>query len=295
MQVSVGKSLTFAWQRVLGTIAGVLFTAAIAPYVGLSGWSLGLLLFIGAAIAVRFNLDHAIMVQVTLSILLVMYFQSKMPSYPLDRIRDTLIGAAFAVLFQMLIFPPDSLNKAQKKTTRFADHLSRQFFLTAQWVDRGCPSAEASVMAADVQGLFAELHQATKEVEQAGQSLSLNPFARNKRKRLNHLNRRLDQLRLGYANLADMIRVLTQWSATPLFTEEDRRIWVDHLNRIGAFIKKCNSVQNDQTIAAFDPSVLNIDIRTPAAIGNYQYPLALYTNAEQLVQDFRNPAFFVKE
>lgn len=295
LQITVSKSVQFAWQRILGTIAGVLFTSSIAPYVGLNGWSLGLLLFIGAVFVVRFKLDHAILVQVALSILLVMYFQSKMPSYPLDRIRDTVIGAAVAVLFQILIFPPDSINKAKKKTIQFADHLSNHFFNTARWVERGCSSNDASAMTTDLQILFQELHQATTEMEKAEQSLRYNPLARKKRKMMNHLIRRLDQLRLGYANLSDMIRIFTKWSDTRFLTKEDQRIWADHLNKIGTFIKKYNGYQNDSSVIAFDPNVYDIDIKAPSAIGNYQYTLALYTNAEQIIQDFQNPAFSTKE
>jgi uncharacterized membrane protein YgaE (UPF0421/DUF939 family) len=105
IQLTVDKSFQFAWQRILGTIAGVLFTASAAPYLGLKSWSIGLLLFVGTLVVTWLKMDHALLIQVSLSILLVMYFQSKMPSYPLDRIRDTIIGAVVAILIHMLIFP----------------------------------------------------------------------------------------------------------------------------------------------------------------------------------------------
>ncbi|TDF98020.1 FUSC family protein [Paenibacillus piri] len=291
IQMTVSKSMKFAWQRVIGTIAGVLFTAIIAPYVGLSGWSIGLLLFVGAVIVARLKLDHAMMIQVALSILLVLYFQSKMPSYPLDRIRDTVIGAAVAVLIQILIFPPDSIHKAKKKTIRFADHLSNQFDNAAKWVEHGCAANEAQTIQTELQTLFQELHQATTEAEKADQSLNYNPLAHKKRNALNQLTRQLDQLRSGYANLTDMVRIFTKWSGSSFFTKEDQRIWADHLNKIAELVKEWKKMLDDPNANAFDPSAFALHIKAPSDIENYQYPLALYTNAEQIIQDFKSPPF----
>jgi uncharacterized membrane protein YgaE (UPF0421/DUF939 family) len=295
IQITVSKSMQFAWQRIIGTIAGVLFTVTIAPYVGLSGWSIGLLLFVGAVIVERLKLDHAIMIQVALSILLVMYFQSKMPSYPLDRIRDTVIGAAVAVLIQMLIFPPDSINKAKKKMIHFADHLTKHFFNTAQWVEHGCSSSKALTMKEELQTLFQELHQATTELDKANQSLNYNLLAQKKRNTLNKLTLQMDQLRLGFANLSDMIRVFMRWSESGNFSKEDQRIWADHLNKIAMLVKEWRKMLDDSDTLTFEPNAVALQIKAPAHIENYQYPLAIYMNAEQVIQDFKKPIFSNKD
>jgi uncharacterized membrane protein YgaE (UPF0421/DUF939 family) len=295
IQITVSKSMQFAWQRIIGTIAGVLFTVTIAPYVGLSGWSIGLLLFVGAVIVARLKLDHAIMIQVALSILLVMYFQSKMPSYPFDRIRDTIIGAAVAVLIQMLIFPPDSINKAKKKMIHFADHLTKHLFNTAQWVERGCSSSEALTMKEELLTLFKELHQATTELDKANQSLNYNPLVRKKRNTLNQLTRHMEQLRSGYANLSDMIRVFMKWSESGNFVNEDQRIWADHLNKIAVLVKEWKKILDAPDTLPLDPNAFALQIKAPSHLENYQYPLAIYMNAEQFVQEFKKPIFSNKD
>ncbi len=288
MQASVSQSMTFAWQRALGTIAGVLFTAVAAPYVGISGWSLALLLFIWAAVAAWLKWDHVLFTQIALSVMLVLFFQVKSPSFPLDRIRDTLIGAVVGILFQLLIFPPDSVAQAQKKTTRFADRLTNLFFMAAQWIERGCSSAEAQTIKSEMQFSFRELHRTTTELETASQSLKYNPLARKKSQTLNRLNGQMDRLRLGYANLSDMIRIVTKWSDTGHFTKEDQRIWADHFQRIGSLVQAYSGLPRDPALAASDPAAPTI--QAPPDIGMHQYPLALYANAEQIVQDFRIPA-----
>ncbi|WP_261807626.1 aromatic acid exporter family protein [Paenibacillus sp. N3.4] len=295
IQITIDKSIRFAWQRTIGTIVGVLFTASIAPYLGLNGWSIGLLLFVGAAIVKWLKLDHAMMVQVTLSILLVMFFQSKMPSYPLDRIRDTVIGAAVALLIHILIFPPDSIKKAKKKMICFADHLTEHFFNTALWVEQGCSSSEAQTMNTELQTLFQELHQATTELDKAEQSLRYNPLAPKKRNSLDQLARQLNQLGLGYANLADMTRILTKWTESSVFTKVDQRIWADHLKSLASLVKEWKRVLDEPATGTFVSNVPDLEIKTPSHLENYLYPLALYMNAEQVIQDFQKFDFSNKD
>jgi len=294
MQMSVSKSMKFAWQRVLGTIAGVLLTVAIAPYFGLSGWSIGLLLFIGAMIVKLLKLDHEVMVQIALSILLVMYFQSKMPSYPFDRIRDTVIGAVVAVIIQTLLFPPDSINTAKSKMVHFADHLIRHLVNTAQWVERGCPSNESQRMTSHLQTMFQELHQATTEIGKANQSLNYNLLAQKKRQTLNQLTRQMEQLRSGFANLSDMIRVFIEWSESGNFVIEDQRIWTDHLNKIALLVAEWKKTL-DAPAPPLDLNALTLKIDAPSHLRNYQYPLAIYMNAGQILQDFKKPVLTNKD
>ncbi|MFD0710779.1 aromatic acid exporter family protein [Paenibacillus sp. GCM10027626] len=290
IQLTVDKSLKFAWQRILGTVAGVLFTASIAPYIGLNGWSIGLLLLVGALIVMWLKLEHAIMIQIALSILMVMYFQSKMPSYPLDRIRDTVIGAIVAILIHILIFPPDSVNKAKKKMVHFADHLSAHFTKTAIWVQEGCSPSGAPTLQTGLQTLFQEIHQATTELNKAEQSLRYNPLGQKKRSTLNEYTQQMHKLRSGYANLADIIRVLTKWSESGNFVKEDQTVWAGHLNTLAKLVKEWKSVLDDPGTFSSVANGPAPQIKAPANIKNYQYPLALFMNAEQVVQDFQNAA-----
>lgn len=288
IQLTVDKSIQFAWQRILGTIAGVLFTVFIAPYVGLNGWSIGLLLLVGALIVMWLKLNHAIFVQVALSILLVMYFQSKMPSYSLDRIRDTIIGAVIAIAIHIMIFPPDSINKARKKMIHFADHLSNHFMNSALWVKEGCSSSKTKILQTKLQTLFQELHQATTELDNAEQSLRYKPLGTKRRASLQELTRQMKHLRSGYANLADMIQVFAKWSESGHFEKENQRIWAVHLNMLANLVEQWKKVLDDSNAVSSVSKESTLQIKVPTHMENYQYPLALYMNAEQVVQDFQN-------
>ncbi|OPH51894.1 hypothetical protein BC351_34345 [Paenibacillus ferrarius] len=287
IQLTVDKSIQFAWQRIVGTIAGVILTASIAPYIGLNGWSIGFLLLVGALILTWLKLDHAIMVQFALSILLVMYFQSKMPSYSLDRIRDTVIGAIVAILIHIMIFPPDSVNKAKKKMIQFADHLSNHFINTALWVTEGCSSSKTQNLQTKLQTLFQELHQVTNELDKAEQSLRYNPIGANKRNTLKALNQQMHRLRSGHANLSDMIRILLKWSESGNFAKENQRMWADHLNSLGKLVKEWKEALDDPEKYSLVSNESALQIKVPDNMEKYQYPVALYLNAEQVIQDFQ--------
>ncbi|WP_040948939.1 FUSC family protein [Gorillibacterium massiliense] len=284
-QVTISKTLQYAWMRVIGTIAGVLFAAFITPYIGLNAWSLALMLLIGTVISARFHLDHTLMIQISLSILLVMYFQSKMPDYPIDRIRDTFIGAAIAVLVQMLILPPDSLSTAERKLNQLADHFSCHFISAAQWVDHGCSKNEAVTLKNELQGLFKELHQATMELDKSNKSLKYNALAKDKNNLLQEMTRRLNQLRLGYANLSDMVRVLERWSGSGSMTKADRSQWADYLSRFAAFMKEWKQTSDVSNPSAQTRSAI-LQIKAPPSLEQEKYRLALYTSAEQIIHDF---------
>ncbi|MDR9854734.1 aromatic acid exporter family protein [Paenibacillus sp. VCA1] len=294
-QITVSQSLHFAWQRIIGTIVGVAATACIAPYLGVSGWSIGLLVLLGAVIVKRLNLDHALAVQVALSVLLVLYFQSKMPSYPLDRVRDTVVGAVVAVLIHVLLFPPDSIQTAKQKMARFADRLTRHFYQTAEWVQHGCPASQVKIVEDELQTMFQELHQATVETDKANQSLRYNPLASKKRTAMDELTRQMAQLRSSFANLSDMVRIFKKWAESGHFTEEDRRIWADHMNTLGSLVKSWNTMLNDPKQTTFEPTAASLAVKAPSHLANDQYPLALYMNAEQVVQDFQKNVFFNKD
>lgn len=287
IQITVSKSIQFAWQRILGTIVGVALTSLLAPYLGLTGWSIGIMILLGSLFVKLLKLDNVVMIQVTLSVLLVMYFQSKMPTYPFDRIRDTVIGAAVALLIQILIFPPDSVKKAKNHMSKFADHLTNYFFKTAQWVQAGCSLMESKDMKKEIQQLLQELHQATTEMDKANQSLNYHLFVSEKRNTLKRQLQHLQQLRLCFANLSDMIRIFTEWSDSKYWTAEDQTIWADHLYTMALHVKEWNSHLDNLANSNLSFNTPVPTIKTPFTLEKYQYPLALYNNADQIIKDLQ--------
>lgn len=145
-----------------------------------------------------------------------------------------------------------------------------------------------------MQTLFQKLHQATTDLDKANQSLRYNLLAQKKRAAIDELTRQMDQLRSSFANLSDMIRIFIKWSKSGNFSKEDGRIWGDHLNTLGLLVKNWKTMLDDSKQTMFEPTSASLAIKAPAHMANEQYPLALYMNAEQVVQDFQKNIFFNK-
>lgn len=102
---SPDKSIRFAWQRIGGTLFGVLFTALLLRSVTPNAWTLGLLLLIGGAILKGLNMSDTVILESALSILLVLALKNQ-SGYALDRVKDTIIGAIVALLLTLVVPQP---------------------------------------------------------------------------------------------------------------------------------------------------------------------------------------------
>ncbi|MBP1964108.1 hypothetical protein [Paenibacillus aceris] len=138
----------------------------------------------------------------------------------------------------------------------------------------------------EIQQLFQELHQVTTEMDKANQSLSYNLFASEKRRALKRQAQHLQKLRLGFANLSDMIRIFTEWSESKQWMPEDQKIWADHLFTIALYVKEWGSHLDNLTNSNVFFRTPVPTIKPPFTLEKYQYPLALYHNANQIIQDF---------
>lgn len=100
-QSALNKTISISLHRVIGTIIGISVTVLIASHMKANGGNLGLLIIIGCYLAKWLKLDKMVIHQIALTILFVFAFEHKMKHYPMDRMKDTLIGVIVAILIQM--------------------------------------------------------------------------------------------------------------------------------------------------------------------------------------------------
>jgi uncharacterized membrane protein YgaE (UPF0421/DUF939 family) len=98
VQPTVYDSLSRAFQRVAGVVAGVAAALAVSHFLAPSGWSIGIIVFAGLLAGWAARLGPQGVVQIPVSALLVFLVGRVTPGYGADRIIDTLIGAAVAVI-----------------------------------------------------------------------------------------------------------------------------------------------------------------------------------------------------
>ena len=98
VQPTVYDSLSRAFQRIVGVVLGVAAALAVSHFFAPSGWSIGIIIFAGLLLGWSVRLGPAGVVQVPVSALLVFAVGSAIPGYGGQRVVETLIGSAVAVL-----------------------------------------------------------------------------------------------------------------------------------------------------------------------------------------------------
>jgi uncharacterized membrane protein YgaE (UPF0421/DUF939 family) len=98
VQPTVYDSLSRAFQRIVGVVLGVAAALAVSHFFAPSGWSIGIIVFAGLLLGWSVRLGPAGVVQVPVSALLVFAVGSAIPGYGGQRVVETLIGSAVAVL-----------------------------------------------------------------------------------------------------------------------------------------------------------------------------------------------------
>ena len=102
VQPTVYDSLSRAFQRVAGVVVGVAAALAVSHFLAPSAWSIGIIVFAGLILGWTARLGPQGAVQVPVSALLVFLVGRATPGYGGERIVDTLIGAAVAVIAVLL-------------------------------------------------------------------------------------------------------------------------------------------------------------------------------------------------
>jgi uncharacterized membrane protein YccC len=102
VQPTVYDSLSRAFQRVAGVVLGVAAALAVSHFLAPSAWSIGIIVFAGLLAGWAGRLGPQGVVQIPVSALLVFLVGRVTPGYGADRIADTLIGAAVAVIAVLL-------------------------------------------------------------------------------------------------------------------------------------------------------------------------------------------------
>ena len=102
VQPTVYDSLSRAFQRVAGVVVGVAAALAVSHFLAPSAWSIGIIIFAACSLGWAARLGPQGAVQVPVSALLVFLVGRATPGYGGERIVDTLIGAAVAVIAVLL-------------------------------------------------------------------------------------------------------------------------------------------------------------------------------------------------
>ncbi|MFJ7244796.1 aromatic acid exporter family protein [Kitasatospora sp. NPDC098652] len=173
VQVTVYSTLKTSVRRVVSVVVGVLIAIGFSTVVGLSWWSLGLIILASLVIG-RFVRVEEFVQEVAISAMLILGV-TKLTSQAWDRVLETLIGAAVGLLFNLLFAPPVWVDTAGESIEDLARRARQLLVDISEQLGRPTPVARAAERLHEARRLDQAIADVDAALRQAEDSLRLNP------------------------------------------------------------------------------------------------------------------------
>ncbi|MCU7730814.1 aromatic acid exporter family protein [Actinoplanes sp. KI2] len=175
VQVTVYQTVTEGLQRVLSVLAGVLVAVGLATVVGLSWWSLGIVVAVSLVLGQVLRLGpHTL--EVPISAMLVLAVGGAAASQAATgRVYETLIGAATGIAVNFAIAPPVHVESAGSAVAGLATRLGDFLRSLAAQLRAGWSRQAAQDWLTAARSLSASVLEADQSLVRAEQSAVLNP------------------------------------------------------------------------------------------------------------------------
>lgn len=173
VQVTLYSTLTTGIRRVNSVVVGVLIAIGFSSVVGLTWWSLGLIILASLTIGRFVRVDEFVN-EVAISAMLVLGV-TRLASQAWDRVLETLIGAGVGLLFNLVFAPPvwvDTAGESIEDLARRARHLLLQI---AEELSGPTQVERAAERLHEARRLDQAIAQVDAALRQAEDSLRLNP------------------------------------------------------------------------------------------------------------------------
>lgn len=175
VEVTLFDIVTSGVQRVVSVVAGVLLAVGFSSLVGISWWSLGLLVATSILIGQLLRLGpHLVEVPISAMLVLAVGGEETVAS---DRIIETLIGATIGVAVNIVFPPRIRANTAAQAVGGFADQIALLLRTASGELLDGITSEEADRWLEDSRRLSRHVPRIDRALAQAEQSRRLNPRA----------------------------------------------------------------------------------------------------------------------
>ncbi|WP_433294070.1 FUSC family protein [Actinoplanes sp. CA-030573] len=175
VQVTVFQTVTEGLQRVLSVLAGVLVAVGLATVVGLTWWSLGVVVAASLVLGQLLRLGpHTLEVPIS-AMLILAVGGGAAPLAATGRVYETLIGTATGVAVNFAIVPPVHVESAGSAVAGLATRLGEFLRSLATHLRAGWSRQAAQDWLTAARGLSATVLEADHSLVRAEQSAVLNP------------------------------------------------------------------------------------------------------------------------
>jgi hypothetical protein len=206
VQLTMYETLTHGRERIVSVVAGVLLAVLFASVIGLTWWSLGVVVAVSIVAGRLLRLGPHLL-EVPISAMLVLAVGGAERA-ALGRVEETLIGAGVGVLVNLLIAPPLYIRPAGAAIAGLAEEMAR-FTTDVAAALRGPWSRDvAQEHLARARRLGEDVARADRQLGRAEESARLNPRGRQARDVEPRLRSTLTALEHAQVGLRNLTRAL---------------------------------------------------------------------------------------
>lgn len=231
VQPSINQSFTRAVERSVGVILGVVIAALLGLAFGSEPWVALLSAGVALIVAWAARISAGATNQIAISALLVLALGTATPNYALDRVLETLIGAAIGIVVNAVLVPPVLVPAAREKV----DTLGREL---AAAMERLADALETPQSPASLEGLLLEarllrpVRDAAADALRDGEdSLALNPRSGRHRADLAAMGDLLDRFTPVVTQTVGMTRAFYDGYESSIVDEPAVRAIAEQLHR----------------------------------------------------------------
>ena len=161
--------------RLVGVIAGIGVGLVVVKHVSHSTVALVIILLAGFAVGMAIRVGGQLNTQVAVSALLLVASPLSPTTYGVERLWETLVGAAVTVAVAPLIFPPNPLREVAETLERVAANLVADLRASAALIGHGSPEQTVANLER-VTDHTREALKAPEDVSRARRALHYNPI-----------------------------------------------------------------------------------------------------------------------
>ena len=219
VQPSVNQSIAKGLERSVGVILGVVLAYGIGFVFGTSGWVVLVAIVLALLFSWALKLGPGSANQIPISAMLVLSLGALQFGYAVDRILETVIGAAIGLAVNVLIVPPVLLQPAHLAVARLAREVAAALERLAGALSAATPVEELEVMRTKARALRKTRDTATDAVARGAESLTLNPRRGRNRALLERDAELLDRLSILVTRVMGMTRAVRDNYQPSLITD----------------------------------------------------------------------------
>jgi uncharacterized membrane protein YgaE (UPF0421/DUF939 family) len=176
-QLTIFETVKSSVERVGSVVAGVLVAVLLSKVFGLTWWSLGITILAALVIGLLLRLgEHTL--EVPISAMLVLAVAG---TAALDRVAETLVGAATGVVVSFLLRPPVYVQSAGDAIGQLAADMAELLSSMGAELTEGWSGEQARAWEGRARELDRPLHAARVALARGEESLRLNPRQRRVR------------------------------------------------------------------------------------------------------------------